>query len=983
MTFGNRAHSARGASWRRAAGGVLAAALACFLSRGVSAQPDNPDISRPQSAKRLVHEFTFEEPENPYPVPNDWFRAQDDPMGVRRPGFPMDNKALFDRTTAFSGTTSVRLPTRGGSVSLRLKPGALPIFPDADYSVSARVHTADIRFGRAFLTARLLDQRLHPIPGSEVRSEPALSPNGWQTLRVLVKGTSGAAAWLQIDLELLQPVQFELPPPPGVAAHIVRREDVSGSAYFDDVAIALVPRTRFWTEQPSGLYVGKEPPTLGMLARDEGGEPLQARVRVVDIDGRIMAQDAFPLDPSARPVMWTPKLAGYGWFRAIMEIDAAGINVNRSELWLCVVPETPTLSGATARSDDLARFGIVADSVPESLLMQVTGIVERVRGRFVTLSAFDPATPAGHARAALIARSPVIQRLLDAGQEITLALAEAPPELAAGRSLDPTDVLGLCEQDSTLWAPLLEPTLDVFGQRLLRYQLGRTSDLHAMRRDPGRGLAAFESTVARLVPGPRIVLPWRADHSIPLVERPAGTESDKPGRQSNIAEGPLVDGMTMVFPSGFAPAMMGELGRAWREQAASGNPFELTVVPELPDTDLFGPRARAVEMARRTAEFWAALSSNAGAQHTVPPARLALNAPWKIVQQGHERMLLPAPELAVMMQMAQKLAGRRVVAAVPAAPGIRAMLLAEPTGTSAAGIAGRSLARACVIAWDDGAESGRAWIDVYPTGDHVGITDMFGNTSRLEATSAVPGAGTIVRVPLTDAPIIVEGVDPYLSQFTSSFRLTPRFIPSVVVEHEIRVEMTNPWPMRITGQIQVKEAEEQPGNASPRSSPWTILPNVMEFAIGPGESVSLPATLSFGPGQLAGTRDLALVARVMADRQYPAIRSTTTVELGLPELELAPEAQLGPTSSGPDVIVLVAVTNKDTRPRTMHVELAAKGTPARQIPISDLPPSQTIYKRIVIPGGAKLLAGRHVRVTLSDDDSAARLSKAVLVPDPR
>ena len=44
--------------------------------------------------------------------------------------------------------------------------------------------------------------------------------------------------------------------------------------------------------------------------------------------------------------------------------------------------------------------------------------------------------------------------------------------------------------------------LDVYGQRMLRYQIGAVGDVHAMRRDPARGATAFERAIARLVPAP-------------------------------------------------------------------------------------------------------------------------------------------------------------------------------------------------------------------------------------------------------------------------------------------------------------------------------------------------------------------------------------------------------------------------------------------------------------------------------------------------
>lgn len=966
------------------------------LASTANGQNGDPPAARPRSAKRLLRVFDFEEPTNPYPVPLHWFRPQDNPAGLRRPGYPRYNEAQFDNSLATSGKTSVKLPTMGGSTALRLEAGEIPIFPDADYTVTAKVQTVGLEHARAFLTARLLDQHSNPIPGAEVRSSPVLSPGGWETVQILVPGSSPAAAWLQIDLELLQPKLFEPPANAAIKPFVVPQEDVSGAAYFDDVAVALVPRTKFWTTQRSGIFIAPERPTLGMLVRDQGGEELSARVRVLDIDGKNVAEETFKLDPSARTSTWTPTLPGYGWYRAILDIDVADVSVTRQEVWLCSLPDRLKLVNSSARMRDLTRFGIIADDTPENLLSQIPAITERIGTRFITIPAFDASLGVDRQRGALAARSGTIDTLLAQGQQVTLTVGDVPSDLAAAQVLDATDTLGMCEHDPRSWAPFMEPILDVYGQQILRYQLGHSGDTHAIRRDPTPGTESFERSISRLVPGPRILLPWRADHPIPLITRntPAGNSS---GRIGTIAPGPLVDELAMEFPLGFAPGAMRDLALVWRDQVAGGNAIGLTVVPELPELDRYGPKARASELARRVVEFWSAMGAGASSPDVEGKAiwpRIAVSSPWRIASRADESepTLHPGPSLAAMSQLAERLAGRRMITTVPGPAGVRAMLLAEPViggtaaddaGSSNSGIIGSrpgdTLVRACVVAWADGVEPDRAWVDVYPVRDSVDVVDIFGNSTRFALSASDGRASAQVRVPLGDSPIFIEGVDPYLAQFTSSFKLTPTFIPAVVAEHDMRIEMTNPWPIRITGQIQLKEPENAATPPS-RGMSWTISPNIIDFAIAPGQTTSLPLQLTFGPGQLAGIKDMVMVAKVLADRQYPSIRTTTSIEVGLPDLELIPDVQLGPAPDGPDVIITAAITNRDSRPRTLRLELAAPETPGQQLQISALPPAQTAYKRFIIRDGARLLGGKRVRITLGDEESAARLSKAAMVP---
>jgi hypothetical protein len=970
------------------------------------------EIARPDSARRLLRVFTFEEPENPNPIPDHWTRAQDDPTEPslpRRPGFPFFNKAEFDHTLFASGGTSVRLPTNGGSTSLRLAAGELPIFPDADYTVSAKVRTTELEHARAFVTARLLDQELAAIPGSEVKSEPVLSPGAWTTVTINVPGRWASAAWLQIDLELLQEKEFLPPPPEAIAQHTVIHTDISGAANFDDVSIALLPRTRFWTEEPTAIFIAPQKPTLQMVARDQGGEELRARVHITDIDGKMVAEQTITLDPSARVSTWTPKVPAFGWYRAVMDIDAGeggGVNVSRSEVWFTYLPAPLKLTASTTRAADTERFGIIADDIPSGMFHQLPPLLERARTRFVVVPAFDASVPADRARESFETRAPVIERLLappagTSAQEVTLAIGDVPPAVAASAMIDSTDVLAMAGLEWTKWFPYVEPALDVFGQRVLRYQLGHATDVHAMKRDPRGGVESFERVISRLVPGPRITLPWRSDRELPMIERGAPAPLTGNNGPSNIAAGPLVDAVTVTLPAGFTAAAIEQLESNWRAREAAGKPVEMTIVPELPDMERFGPRARAVEAARRIAEFWRIMSAD-GESATAPPTatssrshatRIALDSPWRVPASemdmgGHgDDRLHPASTLAVLSIMSERLAGRRVIAPIPAAEGVRAFLIAEHAGRSsgASTASGDALVRACVVAWNEAAPAEKSWVDVYPLGGGVDVLDIFGNATRASASAATPGSAsqnTQVRVALTDAPVFIEGVDPYLAQLTASLRLLPTFIPSVVEPHEHRIEVVNPWPVRITGQIQLKEVDPPARSTAPRSSPWTISPNVIEFAAAPGERIELPVTISFGPGQLAGTKDMAILAKVLADKQYPAIRAETTVTVGLTDLDLAPEIQLGPTPSGPDAVVVAAVTNKSDHARTLRIEVAAKDRPAQTREISDLPPNQTVYKEFVFRDAAKTLGGRYIRVTLTDGDSAARLSRAVLVPVP-
>ena len=973
-----------------------------------TSEPAPLPIDADEPARRTVVVFDFDEPDNPDPVPPHWQRAQDNPAGgFVRPGFPAHNLAILDHQVKRSGIASVKLPTLGGSASLRLETGQVPVFADADYVVTAWVRTTELKRARAFLVARLLDQHHATIPLSETRSAPIVSQDLWTPISLTIPGKFDAAAWLQIDLELLQPRQF-LPEPVGpIAQHTIWREDVAGAAWFDDVGVFQIPRAKVATNAPNNIITFPQKPVLTMLVRDLAGQPLSATVNITDLDDHVVATHTIMLDPGARPAAWEPALPAFGWYRATMDVAAEKTPVSRTEVRFLYQGAGLARHGSPILGEvgpDWPRFGIVAEDVPEELLAELPGVVAQSGTGFVMLQAFDPRAPLDKIVALTRARAPVYESLLEQRQQITLSFGRVPRDLARPMTIDHDDVLAMAERDPALWMPYLSPTLDEYGQRLQRYQLGGVGDEHAMRRDASRGLSAFERGIARLVPAPILTLPWNVDHAPGRVARVAADASEMPAAADtsgkdqpfpNLAAGAgtpagsLVDAVTLTYPAGFPAEGMNSIAMEWKNAAFDGafakTPVEVTIVPDLPSSERFGRRAGVIELFKRSVYFWIAFggeaASSAGTAGSDHPARIALRSPWHFEKDPFSESadtsvtLWPEPELGLMRVLAQRLGGRRVVGPMPAPPGVKAFILAGSDPTR------KTLDRGCVIAWNESALPDQAHIELAAAGEELTVVDAFGNERKLgmaqsAATSRI-SAGPLFSVTVDTTPVFIEGVDSYLALFASSLKLEPSFIPAVVAEHEHRLTLTNPWPLRITGQLQLKEAVTD----GSQGREWNISPRgLMEFVAAPGETVSIPITMSFGPGQLAGPKDFFVLAKVLADRQYPALRLKTTVEVGLPTLDLRPEVQLGPGPDGPDVYVVAAITNHDTKARTLRLETAARGLAGQQLQMSDLPPGQTLYRRFVFKNAAAKLSGSRIVISLSDTEAAERLNKAVMVP---
>ena len=967
---------------------LLAVVLASLAGHATStaAEPD------PHAARRTVKVFDFEEPGNPESIPAGWRRAQSQAGSpgpssgtqaptTTRPGFPEYNRAEFDFTLGHASGTSVRLPTRGGSTSLRLQPGEIPVFPEADYQIAAWIKTTELRHARAFVSARLLDQRLNPVPGTEVRSEPVVSPQGWTQVSVPLPSSGRDAAWIQIDLELLQPQQFRTPTAGPGAQHEVWREDVKGSAWFDNVGIYQVPRAKLWTTGENNIIGHDQSPTLWMLVRDLAGQTLRGSVRVIDVYGRVVDQQERTLDPGARASSWTPRLPGYGWYRGVLEVHSEGDAISRAEVTIAYLAPRRPKPVAGGIASDRHRFGLIAEDLPEDVLGTLPALAGQLGTGFVALPAFDPTQPVQRAADVMRGRTQLYDALLDQSQHVTLVAAKIPEELARQLSLDPDDAAGLCDREAKYWFPYLEPTLDVYGQRLVRYQLGPSGDTHSVRRRLDRPLSALEAGLSKLVPNPSIALSWRAEHAPPTLAR---VEVNDPSLPQASPVGALVDAVSLSVPASFSPSSVGEITRRWLkpgiEAGVDAGP-ELTLIPELPSAEEFGGDAPVIELVRRGVEFWAASGE---LPPRVPAPRLGVRVPVRVAPAGFAdgaskvQPVMPTPELPALATLVDQLAGRRVVSTLPAPPGVRAYVLAGGVGQSG------GLDDGCVIAWNESAASQHVSIDVAPSGNAVTVLDVFGNARTIDAPPPkTPGGATpMLSMEIGESPVYIQGVDPYLAMFVASFRVEPSYIPAVVTEHEHTLKLTNPWPVRITGKLQLRDSDgSEPISRRARPDDWSITPRgLIDFAISPGESITIPMTITLGAGQLAGPRDFVVVARVNADRQYPPIRLKTPIEIGLPSIDLTPEVRLSPTPDGPDVVVTATVTNKDARSRVLRIEASASNQATQQQQISDLGAGQTTLRRFVFRNAAKSLSGRRVFITLTEAEGAERLNKAVKVP---
>jgi len=871
------------------------------------------DVERPEASGRVVRVFDFDEREfNLDPVPMHWIRAHH-VQGVReRPGFPNWNRSAFSDKHSRSGNESFMLPTSGGSVSARLVSGVLAAIPGSDYQIAGYVRTEGLSVARARIVARLLDAEGEEVPSSQSDSGLILSNHGWSFAVAKLAGDFPNAAWIQIDLELLQPGQFprdeRAAGMPHVEPHLVREEDLSGAAWFDDLTVRHIPRLDVASTNPTNIFVAPERPEFRFVLRDLTGDELTGELTVIDETGGALRRETVRMPPGGGELRWAPESEEYGWRRVELRVIADGVVLQSGSVSYCLVPPAREIP------DGGGLFGLIAETTPPDRTTLLPELARRIGAGAVGVTVWDEWMHTGSALAIASTIEPPVDSLLDEDRAVTFALRDAPAKGDAselvGRRL--IDLLGRDE----LWDIAIDPLVARFGQRVHAWRLGAIGDRDIVwARDVESGLRESLERLRWFAPSPRWVLPVDAEQRVAKELRAAHSFSVRlPVAAPNESVSPLVKRWLAESP----------------EDAA-----EIEFVIETHPHEVYGRRAAAVGLAQRTTLAW-----GAGAR------RLSLVQPWTHAGEAPGR-IVPGPELGAWKTLRDRLSGRRYAGELPIAEGVRAMIFVEDRGE-----------RSMVAAWNESAEPEHAIIQLHLGDGEISVADIFGNETALAPTEGVH------TIELTDAPVFIEGVDPGLVRLHAGFRVEPAMIRSAAKLHEVELVIQNPFPTSISGRLRVVEPAE-----------WTINPRAHRFNIGPGQEERFPVQVSFGVGELAGTKPVTLDLELSAEKDYPVITMRSSVVLGLAELAMSPTVFVDTESDR--VLVTLQITNLSDRQQSIKAYVMAPGRARKSANVSNLEPNQSTIRRFIFKGDAESMRGESIRIGLLEIDGPGRLNGVV------
>ncbi|MEO1236653.1 MAG: hypothetical protein AAFX76_07680 [Planctomycetota bacterium] len=1007
----------------------LGGAVAACLSAVTIAQPVASETPR-----RLVERFDFEDINDQgvklgsgLALPPSWYPVGRNPQSrdpnfdrlpihdrlSRRAGFPPHNAVGYSpRGEAYSGDYSLRLAIDGGSAGAYLQVGALPAVPGSDYLVTARIRTAMLEHSAARVRAYFVDAGGQRIETSVRLSRRIRTRGAWTPIDLLLPGEFRNAAYVGIEVELVQPVSD---PRDILGNHQVVLTDVEGAAWFDDIAVWQLPHVEIGTQSPVNVTRGTPGPAWDIRVRDLVGGRLTARLRVYDHAMRLIAEDRRPMGWGAPSKWgWSPDLPGYGWYLAELSvIEGAAPKLRGAATGRVITigggtprtldppedqvrpgpepsgrPEsTPTATEIPGEGErviartynavlwlppgtgpvgaDAERFALDATGEPGRTLKLLPELARKVGLGTVIVSAWDRNTTVGSLDLRVEELTSVVAPLKNAGRRVELSFEPVPEALRHTRGILASLPMEVFSADPELWMPYAQPVLVEQGQRVNTWHLG-SPDRPEAAYLPGLGstLRTVYTHFRRWTPAPSLAVPWRTD-------QPA--RSDLPAQHLEYA---------VRWPAGLVSPLLATAAAesaAENGWAAPGVTRRFHLDP--PPADAVGHPARVADLALRMVHAWEQDGTG-----------VALPGLWT---PGLERRasLLPDPLLGVATNVATHLAGHRAAGRLHLGDD-RAAVIFEPhapseiTGTP--GIPGKPAAQdhagnrnstddedgwnrpeGMIAVWNVTASPDRAELHLY-LGKSPVVHDVWGN-----ATPLTPDAEGKHRVPLTDTPVFITGVDIKLAKLRAGFVLDEPFIESTQTPHLRTVTLTNPWPITISGKLTFT------GPAS-----WTIKPRLHAFSIGPGRTLRLPIALRFPVNEVAGTKRLTADLDFTAERQVE-VELATPLRLGLEDVRL--EASLSvesgkerdgsPRPDTVDAAVTCIVTNTGDREVSLNLFANLPGYSRKERLIPRLAPGEAVIRQFRFPDAAAALAQNDIRLGVRETNGPAILNQRVGVND--
>lgn len=694
-------------------------------------------------ATRVLQKFDFEEREhgNLEDVPLDWVK-------VEGPGLPHYVEGKLSSDDAHSGRYSFKIDLNGGSVIYRYPAGLIRIQSGAHYRIESMVKTTALPAARARLTAYFADVDKHPLKNTVVYSEPFASAAGdkdWQKISLDISDNDQKGAYLVVEMGLVQP---ELYRTSTLGAKALFEQDITGSAWFDDVSISQVPILRLTTDQPGNVFKRSDPLRMKVDVNDCITKDLIGQLILRDGAGRKVYQHTGEMNLTGdanRPnqqSLWQelPDVAP-GWYSATLTLYTREQEISQGRINFI------RLADDDAPGELDRRFGVIATSLPPEGWNDLPKLLPQIGASRVKLAVWSKTYDVTDNT--LLKFDDLLDRLHRVDVHPTGCLIAPPPKIQAKIGGD--SWMNVLRSPAVNWQPSLAMLVSRHAGYLDRWQFGldEQSTDFASHPEIRSAYNAVRDEFAKLVDNPDLAMPWPAWNELP---------------------GDLPNTIALTLPTEVLPEQINLYLADVRRR--EGQRVSLSL--QLASAEKYGRDGQITDLVKRVTY---AISAGADRIDLPLPFSITINNAG-ITKQPDELMLVERTLIRVLKDATFR--GR-----MPVHEDIEAFLF-DRRGEGV------------LVMWNRNSQNARK-VEI-ALGEHPTRVDVFGNSTNLLQP---PGPDGTVSLEVGPVPIFILGIDPNLAMLRTSIAIDQPVIESSFKPQYRKLKFTNPYSRQITGDLRV------------------------------------------------------------------------------------------------------------------------------------------------------------------------------------
>lgn len=824
----------------------------------------------------------------------------------RGPGFPHYVPVRISSDEAAEGKRSLRISLDGGAAMAYSPP--VPIDPGHDYVLGGQLKTQRLVHDRAFMGIVFLDAQQQPVEAAA--SEKFRQTEGWTQLRVGPVHCANQAACFAMIAVAIEPAADQ--------------EDLVGSALFDDVWLAQVPRMTLEVAAPHLLYsVGDpievvcrvsgyrtSPPAVELELRDAFGQLIESRELALVAASEPARHDPTASEPAeallqtglphqVAEARWRLPVTEPGYYRLHTTVTGSNGLLEVPDLPLAVIqPASKPLDGEFGWSLPEGE-----GSLPLATLAQWAGHAGIHWLKFPLW--YDEGD-----RDRVGGLTWLADRLNAQGINLVGLLADPPPETRRALGMTgETSAANLFVQDPRSWYPSLEPVMARMSLKVRWWQLGHDDDTSFVGLpDPVGTVVEVKRQLDRIGQNSRVGIGWNWLDDVPRTKQ-------VPWSFLSRSASPALSAAELIY---YPPSDSADAKRQWVSLAAL-DPLRYDLTTRA--ADLVTRMVAAKEMGIGKIFFANPISGSAGLVQADGSAG-ELFLPWRTT--------------AMSLADAHYL-GRLTL------PGGSENRLFSRGG------------EAILVVWNSVPTT-----EVTYLGEHVRATDVWGRTID------VPRDDQGQHVEVGPLPVFLAGVNEAIARWRMSVELDRRQVPSVFgAPHTLRIRLQNHFGQPMTGKLRIVAP---PG--------WRVEPELFDLKL-PGDNifeqafdVTFPSTASCGEQTLRFDFDL------QADRRYQ-FNLTRTIDVGLGDVSMEFVSHLNARG---ELEVEQRLVNRSAGEVTMRCYLNIPNRRRMRTLVTRLPPGEDVQTYRAAAG--EELVGQILRVRAEEIGGSRRILNYSFLAEP-